>query len=312
MSRQNIVLYIILWLLIPSLHAAGEFIPPLRLEGDVGSVYVENTAPILLVGEEISLPVDFEIVDFYGQPVYRGTLRSRRIKLPRLGCGYYIIQVKHQKKSFSRSFTIIVDPAKRMVSPKMPYAFDSAQSWLAVGDPANRLNTATVNELVTQLLKLSGANFVRDRISWGQIQKQAGEFPNNCKRYDQNATLLAENGIRVLNVFHDAPSWTKHGSRTLPDDLGAVYEFCRYLARHFQGRVAAWEFWNEMDIGFCQESGWDYAAAHKAAYLGFKDGDVTVPVLLGSFAVMPPSPFATCLFENGIVDYFVCAQRAPW
>lgn len=67
---------------------------------------------------------------------------------------------------------------------------------------------------------------------------------------------------------------------------------------------AAWEFWNEPDIGFSVEPVWEFAAAQKAAYLGFKAGNPELPVLAGALCRDPPGAYADALLENGLTPYF--------
>ncbi len=64
-----------------------------------------------------------------------------------------------------------------------------------------------------------------------------------------------------------------------------------------------WEFWNEQDIHFAPESAWDYAAAMKAAYLGFKAGDPTLPVALGAIARTYLMNYCNIMMDNGLSDY---------
>lgn len=63
--------------------------------------------------------------------------------------------------------------------------------------------------------------------------------------------------------------------------------------------MTVWEFWNEPDIGFAPEGAWDYAAALKSAYLGFKAGDPELTVAPGGYARTPLLNYNHVVLLNG-------------
>ena len=143
---------------------------------------------------------------------------------------------------------------------------------------------------------------IRDRLKWREVNPEPGIY--KWGRYETNAALLSERGIAVLGMFHDAPSWAKEGLKSLPHDLMATYEFCKAAAQKFSGQILAWEFWNEPDLmSFNQDPSWDLAAAHKAAYLGFKAGDPNVDVLIASNCQHSAMKMYELLLQNGVGDY---------
>ena len=56
------------------------------------------------------------------------------------------------------------------------------------------------------LAALAGLNWVRDRMSWGEIEPQRGEFAEDT-RYDRSAEAQSGAGLRVLQVLHATPGW---------------------------------------------------------------------------------------------------------
>ncbi|SFU24811.1 hypothetical protein [Paraburkholderia aspalathi] len=179
-------------------------------------------------------------------------------------------------------------------SPDNRVASDSAHSWIV---PPDHL------KLVGDLERLAGLKTVRDRFSWSQIQPTPGPFA--WGNYDKSASVMQSNGIETLGVFHDAPKWTRGKFNKLPDNLLALNSFCSAASAHFKGRVSAWEFWNEEDIGFNTDPAWNFAAGQKACYLGFKQGNPGATVLLGSVAQpMKRGSLLDVIFSNGASDYF--------
>ncbi len=140
----------------------------------------------------------------------------------------------------------------------------------------------------------------RERLSWSEVEPEPGVL--DYGRYMANADLLQKRGILVSGMFHNAPRWTGK-IKKLPADLDAVYRFCARTADAFGDRMGDWEFWNEEDIGFCPEPVWDYAAALKAAYLGFKAGRPGLTVLPGALCQLPDSPYARALFDNDAAKF---------
>ena len=176
------------------------------------------------------------------------------------------------------------------------YGVDSALSW--VSRPGTFIcpwNDGDTFRTVSDLIALTGLPHVRERLSWSGVNPEHGVF--DYGQYLRNADLLHERGILISGMFHDAPKWAGR-IRKLPSDLNAVYDFCAATAAAFGDRMGDWEFWNEEDIGFAPEPVWDYAAALKAAYFGFKAGRSGCIVLPGALCQMPDSGYARGLFDN--------------
>jgi hypothetical protein len=87
-------------------------------------------------------------------------------------------------------------------------------------------------------------------------------------------------------VNHFSPPWLTKNVSHFPDDLREVYEFYRGLAKRWNGLADAIEPWNEPDIiPFGGQTGCEIASFQKAAYLGLKAGDPTLPVCESVFAI---------------------------
>ncbi len=181
------------------------------------------------------------------------------------------------------------------------YAVDSAQSWISrPGAFSCPWNDGDTFRTVSDLIALAGLPHVRDRLSWGGVNPKPGVF--DFGHYMRNADMLKERGILLSGMFHDAPQWAGRIQK-LPSDLNAVYDFCAATAAAFGDRMGDWEFWNEEDIGFAPEPVWDYAAALKAAYLGFKAGRPGLTVLPGALCQQPDAPYARALFDNDAAKF---------
>ncbi len=188
---------------------------------------------------------------------------------------------------------VLIDPARR-VAGESRLATDNAMSWLVTADQWPE---------VADVLRLCGIGWVRERLNWGEVERNPREF--NWGRYDHTATILHDRGIHVYQVFHSVPNWTRSDQdhAAAPDDLREIHRFAQALATQFRGRVQAWEVWNEPDIFFFSHPSSECAALQKAAFLGFRDVDPEVTVLSPSMA-HGAGPFSEGLLDNGIASYF--------
>ena len=218
--------------------------------------------------------------------------------LPHLPTGYY-----HLKSGGdAATFAVVPVPESRVFDHASFYGVDSAQSWVArKGSFACPWNGGDTYRTVSDLIRLAGLPHVRERLSWSEVNPRPGSL--DFSYYMYNADLLQARGLLVSGMFHDAPKWADR-IVNLPRDLAAVHRFCAEVASAFGSRMGDWEFWNEEDIGFAPEPVWDYAAALKAAALGFKSTRPDMPVLPGALCQRPDSPYTIALLENDTAKYW--------
>ena len=243
-------------------------------------------------------PFRYAVRNFRGTTVASGDWgRDGNLELAPLPPGYYILSAGTEGGECS--FVVTVDPAERKPSPENPFALDSAQSWHGGGVKGY--------PLTAELMRRTGAAMARERLSWasvGQDPRSAdGEIGHfNWWSYDISVAEQANRGIRISNVFHDAPAWSRLDGESLPDDLLALYRFGKAAATKFKGQVNAWEFWNEQDAALLPA--WDYASGLKAFYCGVKAADPELPVLSGGLAHVPPIPSSEVVLQNDAGAYF--------
>jgi hypothetical protein len=128
------------------------------------------------------------------------------------------------------------------------------------------------------------AGFVRRDFLWSQLEPQEGAFDfagEDAAVDDSNARGLATIGILAYDVAWAAPG----GDPYAPPDPDKYSAFVEAVATHFRGRVAAWEIWNEENLGFRfwkpAEDPAAYAELLARAYPAVKRGDPAALVVLG-------------------------------
>jgi hypothetical protein len=118
--------------------------------------------------------------------------------------------------------------------------------------------------------------------------------------------------LKVLQVFHDTPGWaTDHeldgdrASRRFPRDLRHLYNFCKTVGRRYEGRVLAWEPWNEANIAMFGGHTIDQMCTHqKAAYLAFKAARRDLTVCWNVYAGSGTALHTQGVMENEVWPYF--------
>ncbi len=140
-------------------------------------------------------------------------------------------------------------------------------------------------ENFTSLSLLAGMNRVRDRIYWGELEPKRGEI-SASNHYDTSLEIQAAAGLQVLDVNHASPPWANPDGRRFPLDLRDAYNFYRAMAKRWEGKLAAFEPWNEADIAmFGGHTGDEMASLQKAAYWGLKSGNPKLTVCQNVFAI---------------------------
>jgi len=263
-------------------------------------VFPESERVVLAPATDGPAPASFSLVrrgpsseQALGERRPSGEGGRARLDLGVLPRGYYELR---SPGSAPRAFVVTFDPAARpAVDPdRARIAADGAIAWLVRPDDF---------EAVSRAMALAGVSWVRDRLSWGEVQPARGEF--RAGRYEKAARAQRAAGLSVVTVFHDTPPWARKDGRRkgFPDRLDDAFRFGRALAGHFRGLLRAYEVWNEADIDvFAFETADRYAPFLKAASLGLKAGDPGALVLMNSFA-HPAAAFGEVLFENEIGGY---------
>jgi hypothetical protein len=236
----------------------------------------EHPGNIFIVGEDahIELPTSWHgwrAIDIDGKDV--GSEGSQNIAgLRGLGVGYYEFLQKDGPGKVTAAVVNKVTP-----TPNTPIAIDAAMSWF-YADP-DEIRAAC------RLCQLAGVNWVRDRLSWPELQSERGKWADES-RYERSMRIQHEAGLKILQVNHASPLWAKKNQAHFPDDLRDVYVFYRGLAKRWNGLADAIEPWNEPDIDlFGGHTGCEIATFQKAAYLGLNAGDPNLPVCEAVFAI---------------------------
>lgn len=132
----------------------------------------------------------------------------------------------------------------------------------------------------------AGVKWVRIDVGWASFQEQSRAKVSQwyVDLLDDVVDGARARGIKVLATLWRTPEWANQGAGLLaPPSHAADYgNIAEILARHFRGRISAWEVWNEPNHPDYFKGGASaYAALLKASYKRFKAGDPKAKVVMG-------------------------------
>jgi hypothetical protein len=272
----------------------------------------EHPGNVFLRGETVVVrpPADlpdsarsWRVVDDLSQVVAQGSLAETKedhVPAGTLGVGWYRLEYLDEAgERVDWTTAAVLAPLKATTPQNSPICIDSATAWFARDDQVKQ-------QQFSRLAALAGVNWIRDRMRWREMQPSEREFAADTT-YDTSASIQHRFGLKVLQVFHDTPPWAagRRGRGRFPDDLRAVYDFGREMARRFKGRVQAWEPWNEANVtNFGAHTIDEICAYQKAAYLGFKAGDPELTVCWNVTTGKPTDRHTQGLLANETWPYF--------
>ena len=265
---------------------------PTPLPGHPGNLF--------LSGEEVTVPVRasqtnaWRLQNYEGQTLAELRASEGALALGRLPVGWYRLHQAGDAEAEWISLGVIA-PLKSRTPKTSPIALDVAMAWFY---PAEKMEAAA------KLCALAGVNWVRDRLSWGEMEPRRQAIRTNQTRYDLSARAQSRAGLPVLQVNHSSPAWANPETKRFPLDLRDAYAFYREMARRWTGQVSAFEPWNEADIDmFGGHTGAEIAALQKASYLGLKAGNPDVIVCQNVFAIHRPAQLDD-FHDNAAWPYF--------
>jgi hypothetical protein len=278
---------------------------------DVPTTTADHPGNIFLAGESVRIKaaqeqaIRWRAVDDANSMVTQGQMSGASADLGTLGAGWYRVDFLDASGAVVARTTAGVLTRLGAPTPQdSPICVDSATAWFARSDSAKQ-------ERFAYLAALAGVNWIRDRMSWGDLQTGPATFVQNTT-YDRAATIQAEHGLKVLQVFHATPGWATdreldgdRASRRFPRDLRHLYDFCKAMAQRYEGRVLAWEPWNEANIAMFGGHTIDEMCTHqKAAYLAFKAAQPDLTVCWNVYAGSGTALHAQGVLENEAWPYF--------
>ncbi|MGB3330955.1 MAG: beta-galactosidase, partial [Thermomicrobiales bacterium] len=198
---------------------------------------------------------------------------------------------------------------------EIPYVVQPTGKELATNVDLRLFPDSDIAGVATELRE-GGFRFARQEFSWSQIEASQGSF--DWTQYDLIVQSLAQNGIQVIAVVKDAPSWARastNGQDGPPADPATYQAFMQELTSHYGNRVPFVQVWNRPNLA----SQWGGAPADAQAFIpllaagfnGARAGNAEVKIITPELAVtsdvasgQTDLEFLTALFKLDASPFF--------
>jgi polysaccharide biosynthesis protein PslG len=164
------------------------------------------------------------------------------------------------------------------------------------------------HQRILNAVKDVGFNWVKQQVQWSDTESPKGTY--NWDELDRIVNDCNAAGVNLMLSVVRSPSWATAAGMGLPDNPQDLQDFMKVLAGRYNGRVKAYEIWNEVNLG--NETGpahWHpevYAQVLKAGYVGVKAGDPNAVVISG--ALTPTGVYNDAAIE----DTYYLDQLYQW
>ncbi|MCB0209293.1 MAG: cellulase family glycosylhydrolase [Anaerolineae bacterium] len=157
-------------------------------------------------------------------------------------------------------------------------------------------------ETAMRLISEAGITWIRQEFPWEDIEIHGkGDFEDRrhepyrpaWEKYDQIVDLAEQYDVKIMARLSNPPAWTRALTDTIgtfapPDDLTDYGDFVEAVATRYQGRIAAYQIWNEPNIfpewGYKPISAEEYTSLLKEGYTRIKAVDPDAIVVMGALA----------------------------
>jgi polysaccharide biosynthesis protein PslG len=151
--------------------------------------------------------------------------------------------------------------------------------------------------------------WTRLSLNWHDLEPSQGSYSSWwLADLDRSVQLAHDAGVKLILNLTDGPQWASGSTnrRAPPRDPEDVVPFLRFIADRYQGKVQAYEIWNEENLTYWWSPGPDpagYTALLKAAYPAVKSADPSATVVFGGLN-RNDYQFVEAAYAAGAKGYF--------
>jgi spore germination protein YaaH len=158
-----------------------------------------------------------------------------------------------------------------------------------------------------------GFNWVKQQVRWEFHEPGRGQY--SFGELDRMVDACSANGISVLFSVVVAPKWATSGGNHYPANNQDFWNFMGVLAKHFRGRVKAYEVWNEQNL----QREWGaplsasaYVQLLSGAYQAIKAADPSAIVVSGAPTPTGMNDGVTAINDRIYLEQMYQAGLARW
>jgi hypothetical protein len=169
-----------------------------------------------------------------------------------------------------------------------------------------------------ELVADAGFGWIKQNLGWRDVEKFEGLDSQDWDwaLADRVVEYAEELGLKVLFRVDHQPLWANHHNNGPPQNLDDFGRFCGALATRYQGKVSAYQVWNEPNLARewarRQPSPAEYVELLKTCYTAIKAADPQAIVISAGLAptgtdnqeAMPDDKFLRGMYEAGAAPYF--------
>jgi hypothetical protein len=178
------------------------------------------------------------------------------------------------------------------------------------------------------LVKEMNFTWVKQAFAWRDIEGiEKGEY--DWYRPDLIVSAVEDAGLKLLVRIDRQPFWTQPegmapAENRPPDNMADFGDFCWALANQYQGRVSAYQVWNEPNLsrewGDQPPNAAEYTEMLKICYEAIKEADPNAIVISAGLAptgtglpdAIPDNEYLQAMYDAGADAYFdVLGLNAP-
>lgn len=126
--------------------------------------------------------------------------------------------------------------------------------------------------------------WIRQQLRWSSYEPSPGQFANGyVEQVDALVNVAAAKGVRILFSAQSSPGWAGQNGG-LPNNPQDFAHFISFVANRYQGKVQAYEVWNEQN--YAVETGGQvnvgaYIPLLQAGFQAIKAADANATVVFG-------------------------------
>ncbi len=159
----------------------------------------------------------------------------------------------------------------------------------------------------------AGIKWVRSAFTWTDLERKQGVW--DFSKADFLVEKAAEHGVKILGILGACPPWANGGNNFFypPTDMVAWRGYVSRVCARYRGRIAAWEVWNEENIGFWQPTPnpQDYVRVLGNASDEIRKADPGAQVVMGGVAGLGQTYLNDCL-AAGAASYIDALAYHPY
>ncbi len=165
----------------------------------------------------------------------------------------------------------------------------------------NEVEPAKREEAI-RLISEAGIRWIRQEFPWEDVEihgkddfedRRHEPYKSAWEKYDHIVDLANKYDVQIMARLSNPPTWTRAltntvGSFAPPDDFTDYGDFVEAVATRYQGRITAYQIWNEPNIfpewGTYDISAQEYTELLKEGYTRVKAVDPDAIVVMGALA----------------------------